>query len=81
MENEISAKHEDLLELIFESEFFEEKFKLFYKENLDAIKFLVPLEDKDKLEYLNTVQTVHIAELIGVLSESTNLPQLCLDWI
>ena len=67
VENEISENHEDLLERILESKFFEEKFEQFYKRNLDALKSLVPVDDK--LEYYSNVMDK--AELIGVLSEST----------
>ena len=64
--NEESEKHEDLLELILGSKFYEKKFEQFYQRNLDALKFLVPPENK--LYYYNNV---YPAELIGVLSNST----------
>ena len=67
--NEKSENHEDLLEMILESKFFEKKFEQFYNKNLDALKSLVPLEDEDKLSYYSNV--MNKAELIGGLSEST----------
>ena len=56
--------------MILESKFFENKFKQFYKKNLEALKSLVPLEDEEKLTYYGNVAD-HPPELIGVLSEST----------
>ena len=66
VEHEISENHEDLLERILESKFFEEKFEQFYQRNLEALKSLVDAE-----ENLRYYSNVYPAELIGVLSEST----------
>ena len=61
--NEESEKHEDLLELILGSKFYEKKFEEFYQRNLDALKYLAPPDNK--LYYYNYV---YPAELFGVLS-------------
>ena len=66
VENEISAKHEELLELIFESNFYEKKFKEFYNNNLEAVYSLIPPDDE--VVYHSKVSN---DELLGGYSNAT----------
>ena len=66
VENEVSGKHEELLELIFESNFYEKKFEQFYNRNHEALKSLVPSDDE--LVYWSKVSN---DEILGGYSNAT----------